>query len=141
MILNKDAELTGSDILLKNKKKGPDIGSASTNSIPQSSDLSTPSKNKYDLADDATYLSAVERGDMETAQRIVDEQANREGYTVKGSHETHKGGCRIWWAKKRETEQYLQIVNSYAKKIPKHRKRRQKQSKNLLNYLEMQKIM
>ena len=48
---------------------------ASTNSITQNTKMSTPSEGKYDLADDATYLSAVERGDMETAQRMVDEAA------------------------------------------------------------------
>ncbi len=37
---------------------------------------------------DAEYLAAVERGDMETAQRMVDEAAARAGYTVQGYHGT-----------------------------------------------------
>lgn len=37
---NKNAELTGSDILSQKREKGPDISSASNNSIPQKSDLS-----------------------------------------------------------------------------------------------------
>ena len=108
MILNKDAELTGSDILLKNKKKGPDIGSASTNSISPKSDLSTPfeenSVTKYDIGDyaakDSEYLSAVERGDMETAQKMVDEAAKAVGYTTKGFHGTPKGDFTVFGGQK-----------------------------------------
>lgn len=37
---------------------------------------------------DAEYLAAVERGDMETAQRMVDEAAARAGYTIKAYHGT-----------------------------------------------------
>lgn len=39
--INENAEPTVSDIFLKKKEKGPDISSASTNSIPQKSKLST----------------------------------------------------------------------------------------------------
>lgn len=38
---------------------------------------------------DTEYLSAVERGDMETAQRMVDEAAKEAGYTVRGLHATN----------------------------------------------------
>ena len=48
-------------------------------SIPQKSDLSTGNQKNSEKADlderDTEYLSAVERGDMETAQRMVDEAA------------------------------------------------------------------
>lgn len=61
--------------------------SVSNNSIPQKSDLSTDSSKKdltdtkFDLADnDAAYMSAVESGDMETVQKMVDEAARRAGY-------------------------------------------------------------
>jgi hypothetical protein len=37
---------------------------------------------------DADYLAAVESGDMETAQRMVDEAAKAEGYDVKAFHGT-----------------------------------------------------
>ena len=37
---------------------------------------------------DSKYLSAVERGDMKTAQRMVDEAAKAAGYTVKAYHGT-----------------------------------------------------
>ena len=59
---------------------------SSNNSIPQKSDLSTDSSKKdlsdtkYDLADDAAYMNAVESGDMETAHRMVDEAAREAGY-------------------------------------------------------------
>ena len=38
---------------------------------------------------DTEYISAVNRGDMETAQRMVDEAAKEAGYTVKGLHATN----------------------------------------------------
>ena len=37
---------------------------------------------------DAEYLEAVNRGDTETAQKMVDEAAKKAGYTIKGSHGT-----------------------------------------------------
>jgi hypothetical protein len=44
-----------------------------------------PSKK---ITADAAYLDAVKRGDMETAQRMVDEAARKAGYTVKAYHGT-----------------------------------------------------
>ncbi|MBR5140464.1 MAG: hypothetical protein IKV16_05350, partial [Clostridia bacterium] len=41
---------------------------------------------------DASYLSAVERGDMETAQRMVDEAAKEAGYDKLFYHGAKKGG-------------------------------------------------
>jgi hypothetical protein len=38
---------------------------------------------------DTAYLAAVERGDMETAQKMVDEAAKKAGYTVKAYHGTN----------------------------------------------------
>ena len=43
---------------------------------------------KFSRETDAAYLAAVEAGDMETAQRMVDEAAKRAGYTVKAWHQT-----------------------------------------------------
>ena len=40
---------------------------------------------------DAEYLAAVERGDMETAQRLVEEAAREAGYTVEAYHGTSRG--------------------------------------------------
>ena len=37
---------------------------------------------------DSSYLDAVKRGDMATAQKMVDEAAKKAGYTIKGSHGT-----------------------------------------------------
>jgi site-specific DNA-cytosine methylase len=42
--------------------------------------------NKITPEIDAAYLDAVERGDLDTAQRMVDEAAKASGYTEKGSH-------------------------------------------------------
>jgi hypothetical protein len=41
---------------------------------------------------DTDYTSAVERGDMEAAQRMVDEAAIASGYTIEAFHGTPKGG-------------------------------------------------
>lgn len=38
---------------------------------------------------DSDYMDAVNRGDMETAQKMVDEAAKEAGYTVKGLHATN----------------------------------------------------
>ena len=42
-------------------------------------------------SEDAAYLAAVKRGDMTTAQRLVDEAAKVAGYTRKAFHETKQG--------------------------------------------------
>ena len=55
----------------------------SINSIHQNEPIVNSSAKK-----DAEYLSAVERGDMETAQKMVDEAAKKAGYTVKAYHGT-----------------------------------------------------
>ena len=39
-----------------------------------------------ETAQDADYLAAVDRGDMETAQRMVDEAAKRAGYDIEAYH-------------------------------------------------------
>lgn len=49
---------------------------------------------------DTEYLSAVERGDMETAQRMVDETAKKAGYTIKAYHGTPIDGITVFDASK-----------------------------------------
>lgn len=76
--INENAELTGSDILLNEKEKGPDISSASTNSIPQKSDLSTHSAKKYDLADDIHN----ENGEVFEKKKILPGMSDTERYEI-----------------------------------------------------------
>ena len=46
-------------------------------------------KDEAKLSDrDSSYMDAVNRGDMETAQKMVDEVAKEAGYTIKGNHGT-----------------------------------------------------
>lgn len=45
---------------------------------------------------DQSYLDAVDRGDMETAQRMVDEAAKRAGYSVKAYHGTYNFGRTVF---------------------------------------------
>lgn len=47
-----------------------------------------PQKKRFALTDEA-YLAAVESGDMDTVQAMVDEAAKKAGYTVKGYHGSH----------------------------------------------------
>lgn len=46
---------------------------------------------KFELKTDAEYMSAVDNGDMETAQRLVDETAKKLGYTTRAYHGTARG--------------------------------------------------
>ena len=60
------------------------ISSASTNIV---TDQRNNVKESFSAdIDDAAYLEAVQRGDMETAQRMVDEAAKTAGFTVRGFH-------------------------------------------------------
>lgn len=82
-------------------------GQTSNTSIPQNSDLSTGSSKKTSETDDTQasytpserdteYLDAVNRGDMETAQRMVDEAAKEAGYVpVTRYHQTGKNFTRF----------------------------------------------
>ena len=45
---------------------------------------------KFSKRANTEYLAAVQRGDMETAQRMVDEAAKENGYTIKAYHGTAK---------------------------------------------------
>ncbi len=79
----------------------------SSNTIPQS----MPSVNQNSLRDDE-YMTAVRNGDMETAQRMVDEAAKAAGYDRKYFHGARKGGgftvFRDW--------QYFTENEDYAKR-------------------------
>ena len=67
----------------------------SKNSIPDSEPKINPfgekTSKKYSLSD-REYMSAIERGDMEAAQAMVDEAARVAGYTDKLYHGTHQFG-------------------------------------------------
>ena len=72
--------------------------------IPQNSKKSS-GDTKYSLSDN-DYLDAVNRGDTETAQKMVDDAAKQDGYTVKAYHgtgadfnifsEEKVGGRNVW---------------------------------------------
>ena len=88
----KNAESTGDSIVGKKTNKRLSIDSASNDSITQPKDSV---KRNYSLSEkysDEAYLAAVERGDMETAQRMVDEAARAAGYANLFYHGAKKGG-------------------------------------------------
>lgn len=70
-------------------------------SINNASEITIPSNErksnyKYSLIVDSEYLDAVRNGDLETAQRMVDEAAKRAGYNVKAYHGTTSGKFTIF---------------------------------------------
>ena len=86
----KNAESTGDSIVGKKANKRLSIDSASKDSISQPDDsvnkkFSISEENSSDTA----YLAAVESGDMETAQKMVDEAAKAAGYKIKAYHGTN----------------------------------------------------
>ena len=99
IVYNKNSEDPAHFILrLKSLEKAAptyDLAESSEYSIPDSGKKSNPSGKKnsdlrYSLPDDTAYLTAVERGDMETAQRMVDESARAAGYAETTYHGTEK---------------------------------------------------
>lgn len=86
-----------------------DSQNSGRNRVPNSSTVSinrkTPDvkgesvKKKFSLRDssetDAAYISAVENGDMNTAQRMVDAAADDAGFTTKGYHGSRTPGFTV----------------------------------------------
>ena len=97
--IKKDTSLGGVRDDYKNRKSNDASSDVSSDTIIDDStakintsdeNSSKKSENSAKRASmDASYLSAVERGDMETAQRMVDEAAKKAGYTVKAYHGTN----------------------------------------------------
>lgn len=88
-----------------------------------------PGRKVFSMQDDAEYMDALNSGDMESAQRMVDEAANAAGYTIRAYHGSNaeftefKGGNRgeMWFASTPETayerkktyDTYLKMNNPY----------------------------
>ena len=78
---------------------------ATTNKIAQTKpkvnrDSKKSSDERLALPEDTDYLDAVNRGDMETAQKMVDEAAKKAGYTIKAYHGTPIKGITTFDSKK-----------------------------------------
>lgn len=78
------------------KKAGQSVKSdtSSANSILPQNYKKSSGNAKYSLSPaelDKQYLSAVKNNDTETAQRIVDDVAKENGYTIKAYHGTSRG--------------------------------------------------
>ena len=84
-------------IALKEELKGEDVdgemysvsSSNETESLEIEANVGYNGNTNYSL-NDADYLKAVENGDMETAQKMVDEVAKESGYNVKAYHGTSR---------------------------------------------------
>ena len=82
---NKNTGLTSSDMLATKGEQGTDIGPVFNETVPQNG---TNVKTNFSLSEatDNEYMSAVEKGDMETAQRLVNEAAEKSGYTTEDGY-------------------------------------------------------
>lgn len=106
--INENAELTGSDILLNKKEKGPDISSASTNSVPQKQDLSTPSEKKYDLKKkNAEGKEEVSESFKNAVARMYEKETKQAQNTAEAYKEGNKILNRKLEESRAETERYL----------------------------------
>lgn len=69
-------------------------------------------KNKeWEAKRDREYMEAVERGDMEKAQRMVDDAAERTGYTVDAYHGTMNGKFTVFDNTKGESHSVIPYKN------------------------------
>ncbi len=101
----------------RSKTKGVKIASVTYDSegnlipLSQRMDPENPSW-KYSIRDE-DYMAVVERGDMETAQRMVDEAAKAAGYTMKVYHGTPTGGFTVFrgWSYFTENKAYADRYN------------------------------
>lgn len=78
----------------KNDSKGSNITTAFNETIPQNN-----TNVKYSLNDviDNEYLEAVKNNDLEAAQKLVDEAAKENGYTIKAYHGTTNQQEKSTW--------------------------------------------
>ncbi len=81
----------------KNDSKGSNITTAFNETIPQNN-----TDVKYSLNDviDNEYLEAVKNNDIEIAQKLVDEAAKENGYTIKAYHGTTNQHGKSTWNEK-----------------------------------------
>ncbi|MGI5873141.1 MAG: hypothetical protein ACOX8R_00560 [Bacillota bacterium] len=86
-----NAEPTYGGGVTENGSLATPISSASDKSIAQMGEDGKGKRYAKGRSRDAAYMAAVEEGDMETAQRLVDEAARAAGYTVKAYHGTARG--------------------------------------------------
>ena len=77
------------------------------------SETNEKGKGKLSLKDDA-YMSAVDTDDMETAQSMVDEAAERAGYDIKAYHGTPNGTFTVFkdWQYFTEDREYADIYQN-----------------------------
>lgn len=83
----------------------PTTTTSTSNYTQKNGNVNRNSRDIFTKADE-DYMKAVESGDMETAQRMVDEAAKKAGYAVKGYHgtgadfnifsEDKVGGRNVW---------------------------------------------
>lgn len=79
--ITKIKDVTDSTMGQDIKAHAQSVGNASENTVAQDKGKSQEGKTSIDVsARDKTYLSAVESGDMETAQKMVEEAAKAAGY-------------------------------------------------------------
>ncbi len=91
-------------------KDGAQSRKTSTDKVAETSALVKRKSRKSD----AEYLAAVERGDTDAAQRMVDEAAHEAGYTVKAYHGTPNGTFNVFreWSYFTESKKYADVYQN-----------------------------
>lgn len=84
---NKNAESNGTSVSTSNNipHKSDNVNN---NSMQENENNASEIKYAVDDEIDDKYLEAVENNDLETAQKLVDEAAKENGYTIKAYHGT-----------------------------------------------------
>lgn len=80
--------------------KKPVDNVTNVNILASAEEIDEGIKKQAKRATDKDYLDAVNRGDMETAQSMVDEAAKAAGYDTKAYHGTPNGGFTVFGGKK-----------------------------------------
>ena len=82
----RDAFFEGAVAASNNAAQNKQNGNKKANELHEQKEIRH--KSRVTSEQDSTYLDAVKRGDMKTAQRMVDEAAKAAGYTIKAYHGT-----------------------------------------------------
>ena len=95
--VDNEADIVASDVRAGKKANEVDYGRQDISFDDVAKSRKTNRQHgKASMELDTEYLSAVNRGDMETAQRMVDEAAKEAGYAYKGYHGTKRGGFTVF---------------------------------------------
>ena len=100
------------DAFLEGAVEAGKRANAKTTTTEKTAAKEVKSQARVTSEQDAAYLDAVKRGDMETAQKMVDEAAKKAGYTVKAYHGTKAFGFTEFDTEKSDDKRSLFAAGS-----------------------------